>query len=104
MANQPIYNEYYINDIKGQLNLKANESFYLPVSKNKKEDIVIKYELKELSGTIDEGEEIGVLQVFVDKHLQKTIKLYTINRIDLANEQDFLNGIKLDWEEKLKLD
>lgn len=96
-----IYNEYYINQEKGVLNLKAEESYYLPLNNFKKEDVKIKYSLKELTGTIDEGEEVGVIEVFIDNQLQKTIKLFTINKIDVLNEQDELNPIRLEWEEKV---
>jgi len=75
-----IYNEYYINQEKGILNLKAEESYYLPLNNFKNENVKIKYSLKELTGDIDEGEEVGLIEVFVDNQLQKTIKLFTINR------------------------
>jgi len=96
-----IYNEYYINQEKGILNLKAEESYYLPLNNFKNENVKIKYSLKELTGDIDEGEEVGLIEVFVDNQLQKTIKLFTINKIDVLNEQDSLNPIRLEWEEKI---
>jgi len=98
-----IYNEYYINNEKGQLNLKATESYHLPLKNNKTENIVIKYNLYEFKGDIDEGEEVGEINVFVDNHLQKTIKLYTINKIDVMNQQDLLNSIQFIWEEKYEV-
>lgn len=101
--DEPIYNEYYLNDTKGQLNLMADESFYLPISNLKNEDITIKYRLNEFSGNVEEGEEIGEIQVFVDKHLQKNIKLYTINKIDVLENADTLKSIQLQWEEKYEI-
>lgn len=98
-----IYNEYYINNQKGQLNLKAIESYHLPLKNNNAENIVIKYSLYEFKGDIDEGEEVGEINVFVDNHLQKTIKLYTINKIDVMNQQDLLNSIQFKWEEKYEV-
>lgn len=98
-----IYNEYYINNTKGKLNLKAMESYHLPLKNNNTENIVIKYNLYELTGDIDEGEEVGEINVFVDNHLQKTIKLYTINKIDVMNQQDLLNSIQLKWEENYEV-
>lgn len=98
-----IYNEYYINNEKGQLNLKAMESYHLPISNVKVENIVIKYNLYEFNGDIDEGEEVGEINVFVDNHLQKTIKLYTINKIDVMNQQDLLNSIQFMWEENYEV-
>lgn len=101
--DEPIYNEYYLNETKGQLNLMADESFYLPISNLKNEDITIKYRLNEFSGNVEEGEVIGEIQVFVDKHLQKTIKLYTINKIDVLENADTLKSIQLQWEEKYEI-
>ena len=101
--DKPIYNEYYINDKKGQLNLIADESFYIPLNNYKTEDVTIKYTLNEFRGDIDEGEQVGEINVFVDKHLQKTIKLYTINKIDVLNNFDALKSIQLQWEEKYEI-
>lgn len=101
--NEIIYNEYYINNERGILNLKSNESYYLPILKGEEKDIVIKYSLKEFQGDVDEGEEIGEINVFVDNRLQKTIKLYTINKIDVLNNVDALKSIQLEWEEKYEV-
>lgn len=101
--DKPIYNEYYLNDTKGQLNLVADESFYIPLNNYETEDVTIQYTLNEFSGDIDEGEEVGEINVFVDKHLQKTIKLYTINKIDVLNNFDALKSIQLQWEEKYEI-
>lgn len=101
--NEIIYNEYYINNERGILNLKSNESYYFPILKGQEKDIVIKYRLKEFQGDIEEGEEIGEINVFVDNRLQKTIKLYTINKIDVLNNIDALKSIQLEWEEKYEV-
>lgn len=101
--NEIIYNEYYINNERGILNLKSNESYYFPILKGQEKDIVIKYRLKEFQGDIKEGEEIGEINVFVDNRLQKTIKLYTINKIDVLNNIDALKSIQLEWEEKYEV-
>lgn len=101
--DEPIYNEYYINDTKGVFHLKADESYYIPMSNSHAEDIVIKYKLNEFVGDIEEGEEVGEINVFVNKHLQKTIKLYTINKIDVLNNIDALNSIQLQWEERYEI-
>lgn len=101
--DEPIYNEYYINDTKGVFHLKADESYYIPMSNSHAEDIVIKYKLNEFVGDIEEGEEVGEINVFINKHLQKTIKLYTINKIDVLNNIDALNSIQLQWEERYEI-
>lgn len=101
--NKVIYNEYYINNQKGILNLKAYEDYGMPLNNVNPENVVIKYGLYELKGDIDEGEVVGEINVFVDNHLQKTIKLYTINKIDVMNSLDSLNFNQLQWEEKYEV-
>lgn len=98
-----IYNEYYVNNERGILNLKANESYYFPILKGKEKDVLMKYSLKEFKGDIKEGEEIGEINIFVNNHLQKTIKLYTINKIDVLENIDALKSIQLEWEERYEV-
>ena len=102
-ADEVIYNEYYINNERGVLNLKSNESFYLPIRKDDDENIKVAYKLYEFHGDISEGEEVGEINVFVDNCLQKTIKLYTINKIDVLNNLDTLKSIQLEWEERYEV-
>ena len=45
-----------------------------------------------------QGKEKLEISIFYDNHLQKTIKLYTINKIDVLEHQDIFNSIKLQWE------
>ncbi|MFQ6723862.1 MAG: D-alanyl-D-alanine carboxypeptidase family protein [Clostridia bacterium] len=98
IANQPIYNEYYIDNVRGQLNLYTDETYRLPVLKSENDKIKVVYSLYELSKNIEEDEVVGEISVFYDKHLQKTLKLYTINKIDVLENQDIFNSIKLQWE------
>lgn len=102
-SKKPIYNEYYYNSTRGQLNLMSEEDYYLPIKKNQENEVIVKYYLNEFQGDIEEGQEVGKIEVYCDKHLQKTIKLYTINRIDVLNELDALKSIQLQWEEKYEI-
>ncbi len=98
VANQPIYNEYYIDNERGQLNLYTDETYIFPVRKSEIDKIKVVYKLNELKNNVKEDEEVGEISIFYDKHLQKTLKLYTINKIDVLENQDVFNSIKLQWE------
>ena len=56
------------------------------------------YSLKAPGVGCDVVEKEGKISVFYDNYLQKTIKLYTINKIDVLENQDVFNSIKLQWE------
>ena len=98
VKNEPIYNEYYIDNIRGELQLYANETYIYPIRESEKDKLKVVYKLNELTKNIDEDEEVGEISVFYDNHLQKTIKLYTINKIDVLENQDIFKSIKLQWE------
>jgi D-alanyl-D-alanine carboxypeptidase (penicillin-binding protein 5/6) len=98
VKGEPIYNEYYVDSRRGELCLYAAETYIFPVNKAEKDKLQVKYSLYELKNNIKEGEEVGEISVFYDKHLQKTLKLYTINKIDVLENQDIFNSIKLQWE------
>ena len=98
ILGEPIYNEYYIDNVRGELCLYADETYIFPIKQGEKDKLKVVYSLYELKNNINEGEEVGEISVFYDKHLQKTIKLYTINKIDVLENQDLLKSIKLQWE------
>ena len=98
VANEPIYNEYYIDNIRGQLNLYTDETYIFPIKDSEKDKLKVVYKLNELTKNVKEGEIVGEISVFYDNHLQKTLKLYTINKIDVLENQDVFNSIKLQWE------
>jgi len=98
IKDEPIYNEYYLDSKRGQLCLYANETYTYPVLNSEKDKLRVVYSLYELTKNIQEGEEVGEISVFYDNHLQKTLKLYTINKIDVLENQDIFNSIKLQWE------
>ena len=98
IANEPIYNEYYVDNVRGQLNLYTDETYIFPVKDNEKQDLKVLYSLNSLTKNVKEGEIIGEISVFFNNHLQKTLKLYTMNKIDVLENQDIFNSIKLQWE------
>ena len=98
VKNEPIYNEYYIDSKRGELCLYCDEDYIYPLKANELDKIRVVYTLNELKNNIEENEEVGEISVFYDNHLQKTLKLYTINKIDVLDNQDIFNSIKLQWE------
>ena len=98
IKNEPIYNEYYIDNVRGALHLFADETYIYPVKESEKDKLKVVYKLNELTKTVNEGEEVGEISLFYDNLLQKTIKLYTINKIDVLENQDIFKSIKLQWE------
>ena len=98
VKGEPIYNEYYIDTQRGELCLYADETYTYPILDSEKDKLKVVYSLYELTKNVKEGEEVGEISVFFDKHLQKTLKLYTINKIDVLENQDIFNSIKLQWE------
>jgi len=98
VKNEPIYNEYYIDNQRGELCLYADETYVYPVKRQDRDKLRVVYSLHEIKNNVKEGDEIGEISVFYDNHLQKTLKLYTINKIDILENQDIFNSIKLQWE------
>ncbi|MBQ7797752.1 MAG: D-alanyl-D-alanine carboxypeptidase [Clostridia bacterium] len=98
VANEPIYNEYYIDSIRGELSLYTDETYIFPLKESERDKLKVVYSLYELKNNVKENEEVGEISVFYDNHLQKTLKLYTINKIDVLENQDIFNSIKLQWE------
>lgn len=96
--NEPIYNEYYIDSKRGALCLYCDEDYIFPLKEGELDEIRVVYSLYELKNNVDENEEVGEISVFYDNHLQKTLKLYTMNKIDVLDNQDIFNSIKLQWE------
>ena len=70
----------------------------LPPIKDSMSKLKVIYSINTASNSINEGEEVGEISVFYDNHLQKVVKLYTINKIDVLENQDIFKSIKLQWE------
>ena len=47
------------------------------------------------------GDEVGEIQVFLDKQLIKTLKLYTMNKIDKLIDSKTLQIREILWDENL---
>lgn len=97
-----IYNEYVIDKDYGKLYLYANEDFYYPLKDGEIDKL--KLECKVQLDGAKEGDEVGEIKVFLDKHLIKTIKLYTMNKIDKLIDSKTLQISEILWEENINED
>jgi len=100
--NKEIYNEYIIDENHGKLYLYAEEDFYYPLAKGEIKDVKIEYNVQ-----LDDAEEnecVGEIKVFFKKDLLKTIKLYTMNKIDKLIDSNTLEINEILWEEKANED
>ena len=91
-----IYNEYIIDQMQGKLYLYTNEDYYYPLRNNEMNDLHLEYHV-ELDDA-KEGAEVGEIKVFLQNHLLKTIKLYTMNKIDKLIDSNTLEINEILWE------
>ncbi len=95
--NKEIYNEYMIDETNGKLYLYTNEDFYYPLKDNEFSKLKLKYQL-DLDDAV-EGEVVGQIQVYLYNCLIKTLKLYTMNKIDKLIDSNTLHIAEIMWEE-----
>ena len=97
--NKEIYNEYFIDEKFGKLFLYTDEDFYYPLKNNEIEKIKIKYNIQ--LNNAKEGENVGEIRIFFENDLIKTLKLYTMNKIDKLIDANSLQISDILWEEKV---
>ena len=100
--NKEIYNEYIINENEGKLYLYTEEDYYYPLTKNEMKDLRLEY-----SVTLDNaksGDNTGEIKIFLKNDLIKTLKLYTMNKIDKLIDSKTLQINEVLWEDKLDED
>ncbi len=95
--NKEIYNEYIIDDKQGKLYLYTEENFYYPLNNGEKDKLKIKYNVKLDDAT--ENCEVGEIDIYLNNHLLKTLKLFTMNKIDKLIDSETLQINELLWEE-----
>ena len=97
--DKEIFNEYILSGKEGKLYLYAEEDFYYPIRQDEIKDLKLEYNVT--LNSANEGEEVGGIKVFFKKHLIKTIKLFTMNKIDKLINENTLSIEQILWEEKL---
>lgn len=97
--NKEIYNEYIIDENNGKLYLYTQEDFYYPLKSGEEKNIKLTYNVK--LDNAQANEEVGEIKVFYNNHLIKTLKLYTINKIDKLIDSKTLLINEILWEETI---
>ena len=96
--NSEIFNEYILNGKEGRLYLYAEEDFNYPIRKDEFKDLKLEYNVELKDAQADE--EVGEIKVFFKNHLIKTVKLFTMNKIDKLINEDTQSIEQILWEEK----
>ena len=97
--NKEIYNEFILDKNNGKLYLYTEEDFYYPLAEHEKEELILQYNV-ELDNA-KANEQVGEIKVFFNNHLIKTIKLFTMNKIDKLIDSETLKISEILWEEKI---
>ena len=100
--NKEIYNEYVLDKDYGKLYLYTNEDFCYPLRDEELEKLTLEYKVELDNAKVDD--EVGEIKVFLDKHLIKTIKLFTMNKIDKLIDSNTLQISEILWEENINED
>ncbi len=100
--NKEIYNEYILDDNHGKLYLYTDEDFIYPLSYG--EINKIKMEYKVSLDDASEGAEVGKIDIMLDNRLLKTLKLYTMNKIDKLIDSKTLKINEVLWEDRIDED
>lgn len=97
--NQEIFNEYIIDKNEGRLYLYTEEDFYFPLAQNEFKNLKLLCNVK--LDNANKGDNVGEIQIFFNEQLIKSLKLFTMNKIDKLIDSKTLTISELLWEEKL---
>ncbi len=100
--NKDIYNEYIINENEGKLYLYTDEDYYYPLTNSEMNDLRLEYSV-ELDNA-SSGDNVGEIKIFLKNDLIKTLKLYTMNKIDKLIDSKTLQINEVLWEDRLDED
>ena len=96
--NREILNEYVIDETQGRLHLYTDEDFFYPIAIGEEDKIRLEYNVQLKDAKV--GDNVGEIRVFFDNHLIKTLKLYTMNKIDKLMDSNSLQVKEILWEER----
>lgn len=97
--NKEIFNEYIIDEKEGRLYLYTDEDFYYPLLDSEHKNLKLLCNVK--LDNAEKGDEVGEIQIFFNECLLKTLKLYTMNKIDKLIDSKTLSISEVLWEENL---
>ncbi|HJD05800.1 MAG TPA: D-alanyl-D-alanine carboxypeptidase [Candidatus Onthoplasma faecipullorum] len=86
--NKEIPNKVIENTEGERLYIYPENDFYYPLKENEKDKVEVKYNIEK--STAEDGEVVGNIEIFYDNQLIKTLKLYTMNKIDKLIENNTL--------------
>ncbi len=97
--NKEIYNEYILDNNAGKLYLYTEEDFYYPLCYGELNDLRLEYNVFLDNAKV--GDNVGEIKIFFNNHLIKTLKLFTMNKIDKLIDNKTLSINEILWEEKI---
>lgn len=100
--NREIYNEYILNDKCGKLYLYTDEDFCYPIKHDEFNELRLEYNVK--LNNANEDDFVGEIKIFFKNDLIKTLKLFTMNKIDKLIDSKTLEISEILWEEKVNED
>ena len=86
--NKEIPNKFIENTEGERLYIYPENDFYYPLKENEKDKVEVKYNIEK--STAEDGEVVGNIEIFYDNQLIKSLKLYTMNKIDKLIENNTL--------------
>ena len=94
-ANTHLANKTFMDVKNNMLYVYCKENIAYPVRAGENLDFDVQYRYLKIKPQNDS--EIGIVDVFCEKHLIKSAKLYTINSIELLQKKDILDSFTRNW-------
>lgn len=94
-ANTHLANKTFMDVKNNMLYVYCKENIAYPVRAGENLDFDVQYRYLKIKPQNDS--EIGIVDVFCEKHLIKSAKLYTINSIELLQKKDILDSFTKNW-------
>ena len=94
-ANTHLANKTFMDVKNNMLYVYCKENIAYPVRAGENLDFDVQYRYLKIRPQNDS--EIGIVDVFCEKHLIKSAKLYTINSIELLQKKDILDSFTKNW-------
>ena len=94
-ANTHLANKTFMDVKNNMLYVYCKENIGYPVRAGENLDFDVQYRYLKIKPQNDS--EIGIVDVFCEKHLIKSAKLYTINSIELLQKKDILDSFTKNW-------
>ena len=94
-ANTHLANKTFMDVKNNMLYVYCKENIAYPVRAGENLNFDVQYRYLKIKPQNDS--EIGIVDVFCEKHLIKSAKLYTINSIELLQKKDILDSFTKNW-------